>query len=230
MASSICNAKKGGVMVKNFGWTAMLLGLSIFVGSDGKAAVYTFDTSTDLTDNFNIDVVAGDFGTQWQSGYGSSGGYPASDGGFVLSNWYDSSNSIQFASGPVLLNSFDISSQYSSGGWGVFEAERAANDYHLKLFDEFFNPLFDEILTVAEGGVWETLYFDLANVSTIWLAQRDDDGTGTGGWWPNLDNIVVNEAVQAVPVPAALPLLATALGSLWYFGRRRRRDEGTAHP
>lgn len=210
-------------MIKSLGWAAVLTVLSIFAGSNAHAAVYTFDTSADLTNNFNLDVVAGDSDTRWYEGYESRGGFPASDGGFVSFDQFFTSNSIQFKSGPVLLNSFDISSAYSDSGIGVNDAEAAANDYHLKLFDASFNTLFDDILTVAAGGVWETLYFDLANVSTIWIAQRVDS-TGWLGWTPNLDNVVVNEAVQAIPVPATLPLLATGLVTLWFF-RRRRREE-----
>jgi len=77
-----------------------------------QAAIYTFDAPADLTDNFFVDVIAGDSLTEWRPGYSAQSGFPASDGGFVHFNQYNSSNSIAFKSGSVFLNSFEISSQY----------------------------------------------------------------------------------------------------------------------
>jgi hypothetical protein len=43
-------------------------------------------------------------------------------------------------------------------------------------------------------------------------------------WGPALDNVALN----AVPLPAALPLFAAGLGAMGYFGSRRRRKAGLA--
>src|SRR5262245_31556139 len=93
-----------------------LLGAGIVLGriAGAQAATYTFDSQADLSGNFDVDVTFGDFGTQWRPGYGASGGFPGSDGGFVSSASGGAVNSLEFKSGPVFLNSFQISSQYNA--------------------------------------------------------------------------------------------------------------------
>ncbi len=58
------------------------------------------------------------------------------------------------------------------------------------------------------------LHFDINNVSAIRILSTANDGTGTGGWWPNIDNITFNEPAQSVPEPSAMlgTLLASILG------------------
>lgn len=197
--------------------------VALSAGAAATAATYTFDTAADLTNNFNLDVVSGDSHTEHGTGYAAASGFPGSDGGFVHFNQYNTSNSLQFKSGPVTLNSFDISSQHAGRGAGVTAASIALGDYHLKLFDTAFTVLYDQVLTVAGGGVWETLTFDIANVSTIWIDKRSGDQTGTGGWWPNLDNITTGATINVVPVPASLPLLLGGFALLGFAKRRRSR-------
>jgi hypothetical protein len=61
--------------------------------------------------------------------------------------------------------------------------------------------------------------FIASGSSTVldFLFETDD---GTGGW--QIDDVSV-ESTTAVPVPAALPLLATGLGALGFAGWRRKR-------
>ncbi|MEO7387248.1 MAG: Ig-like domain-containing protein, partial [Gammaproteobacteria bacterium] len=70
------------------------------------------------------------------------------------------------------------------------------------------NLLFSEYRLIAAGGVWETLTFNLPNVSTIWVAQTgwDFDHTGTygSGWWPGIDNVRVNEATAVDDGPVSV--------------------------
>ncbi|MEM7454327.1 MAG: hypothetical protein AAF456_08215 [Planctomycetota bacterium] len=182
----------------------------------GDAVTYTFDTSADLIDNFNLDVVTGDANTNWRSGYSAGPPIEASDGGFVHVNQYNTSNSIQFADGPVYLNSFEISSNYDQSENGRTFANAAADDYHLILYDSSFNVLFDQTLTASPTGSWDEVTFDIANVSTIWIDRRDGDGTGTGGWWPNLDNIRVNQ----IPEPCSMAIVSLA-GCVVALSRRK---------
>jgi hypothetical protein len=53
------------------------------------------------------------------------------------------------------------------------------------------------------------------------LFDGDPDGLGFGGIYA--DNLTFTPAVSAVPLPAALPLLASALGGLGFCGWRRAR-------
>lgn len=212
-------------MIRAMKWFGLAVTvMSLTAGARVKAGqVFTFDSSADLTDNFNLDVISGDNYTVWRSGYSAVDGFPGSDGGFVDFNDYRSSNSIAFKAGPVTLNSFDISSQYYAGGYGVVEAINAQLDYHLRLYDQNLSVLLDEIRTVDPTGAWTTLTFNTPNVYAIWIGRRDNDGTGTGGWWPNIDNVRVND-LTAVPEPTTLvPAILAALVGLGYGWSQRRR-------
>lgn len=151
----------------------------VVAGGQVDAGIITFDAESDLTNNFLLDIFPGDNLTQWRNGYGPSGGFPGSDGGFVLFNDFDTSNSIAFLSGPVFLNRFDISSQWSAGGAGVGFAADAQRDYHLRLYNQSLVPILDTTLQVAENGAWTTETFNVPNVYAIWIDRRDNDGTGT---------------------------------------------------
>lgn len=200
---------------------AALISCGVFCGSMASAVTFTFDSAVDMTSNFAIDVLAGDTGTQWRPGYTASGPFPASDGGYVHFNFFNDSNSLQFLSGPVTLNSFDISSQHSFGGSGVNNADGGNGLYNLILYDNGLNELYNQTLTIAAGGVWETLTFNIPNVHTIWI--EGPGLTASQGWWPNIDNIVADEAAT-VPVPASILLLGGALGALGL--RRKSRKAG----
>ncbi|HEX7878511.1 MAG TPA: FlgD immunoglobulin-like domain containing protein [Candidatus Eisenbacteria bacterium] len=168
------------------------------MAAPASATVFSFNTGPDLTNNFNRDVRPGDSGTHWEPGYGACNGFPASDGGIVYFDDYASSHSIQFKTGPVTLNSFQISSQRFVCGDGVGAANIAANDYLLRLYDAAGNVVHEEFRIIAAGGAWETLTFNIANVSTIWIAStRNATGEFGSGWWPVLDNVTVNAPVQS---------------------------------
>lgn len=179
--------------------------------------MFTFDTATDLSANFDIDVISGDSGTEWHAGYGPASGFPGSDGGFVHFNTFISSNSLAFKGGPVFLQSFEISPQYDSGGSGVSQAIDADLDYHLRLYDISLTPILDTILTVGSTGAWETVTLNQAGVHAIWIARRDLDGTGTGGWWPNLDNITTG---NPVPEPSTFAMGVVSLLGFFFVWRR----------
>lgn len=198
-------------------------------------AVFTFDSGPDLLADFNLDVRSGDSGTHWEPSYAPCNGFPGSDGGFAYFDDYASSHSIQFKAGPATLNSFQISSQRFVCGSGVAEANSAANDYLLRLYDSSGNILFEENRLIAAGGAWETLTFDMANVSTIWIAstRRDRDGTGEfgSGWWPVIDNVTVNAGNPApVPTIGFDWILVPALASVGMLALRRRALERSAVP
>jgi len=181
----------------------------VLVAAPAHATVFTFDTSLDLTNNFNRDVRPGDSGTHWEPGYSACNGFPGSDGGIVYFDDYASSHSIQFKTGPATLNSFQISSQRFACGDGVAAANIAANDYLLRLYDQAGNVLHEETRIIAAGGAWETLAFNIANVSTIWIAStRNMTGEFGSGWWPVLDNVTVNAPAQSGvdEPPVSLPM------------------------
>lgn len=97
-----------------------------------KAAAF-IGLAAALSASFNTDVIAGDGSTKWRTGDAPSLRFDGSDGGFVSFNGYDTDNSLQFIAGPVLLNSFDISSAHSGRGSGVSQATTAGRAYVLTL-------------------------------------------------------------------------------------------------
>ncbi|HWA25464.1 MAG TPA: VPDSG-CTERM sorting domain-containing protein [Lacunisphaera sp.] len=185
--------------------------------------VYTFDASSDLSSNFAVNVFPGDANVQWRAGYGPSGIFDGSDGGFAHFNNYPQPDSMRFLTGPVFLNSFDLSSQYFGGGYGVSEASSAGNDYRLVLYDVSDTILFDQVMSVSALGAWGTVTLNVANVSTIRIFNGvlPSGANGGTGWWPNVDNIRVNEAAGVADSGSTIALLGLALCAI--AGARRRR-------
>ena len=193
-----------------------------------QASVITFDTNGALNSNFTTDVVAGDSGTQFQSGYGAYADYEASDGNFVHFNMYGSGNSLRFKSGPVFLNSFTISSQFSGYGAGANEADNNGRDYTLELYDNNNLLIHSASMLVGAQGSWDEVELDIAGVRTLRILATWSAPGVYDGWWPNIDNIRFNEFAQAaaVPEPGALALVLAALGGLALARRRTAAARG----
>ncbi|MEM7454325.1 MAG: PEP-CTERM sorting domain-containing protein [Planctomycetota bacterium] len=188
--------------------------LTFCTQSRGDAVTYTFDTSAELFTNFDIDVIGGDGFSQWRPGYIAGPAIEASDGGFVHFNNWDRANSLRFLSGPVFLNSFDLSSNFSQSTGGTNQANSVGNDYRLVLYDTSFNVLYDQTLLVSPTGSWDEVTLNVDNVSTIWLNTHNVNGPQ--GWWPNVDNIRVNQ----IPEPGSLAVVS--LVGLVAATRRRK--------
>ncbi|MGG7568265.1 VPLPA-CTERM sorting domain-containing protein [Rhodovulum sp. DZ06] len=194
-----------------------------------SAAIYTFEDAADYSADLAFDVFHGDSGTMQWSGYEASNGFEGSDGDFLVMNTYNTGNSIRFLDGPVMLNSFEISSAYGSGGAGVYQAERAGHDYRLTLFDADNKVLFDQELRTARDGSWNTVELQIGGVVTMRFAERNDDCLP--GYWPGIDNLTVNGGftppssnlgVSDVPLPAAAPMMIAGLAGLGFLARRRK--------
>jgi hypothetical protein len=79
-------------------------------------------------------------------------------------------------------------------------------------------------LAIPAGGI-----ASLTPYSVTFLALATEtvslffEGQGIDNQGPVLDNVLLEQNVSAVPVPAALPLLAAGLGALGFVARRRRK-------
>jgi hypothetical protein len=109
---------------------------------------------------------------------------------------------------PFSLTSMDLADTYNVGQVDAVEF----------LFTFADNTTSPGLVTLDATPGLQTAVFNLANlISVEWVIP-------SGGYGAQVDNIVAD--VSAVPVPAALPLFASALAGLGLFGARRRQREG----
>ena len=175
----------------------------VFACRSGDGISTSFDTAADLTSNFNLNVLPGDSSVNWRSGYGPSGVFSGSDGGFAHFNNFPTSDSIGFKIGEVFLNSFDVSSQWYEGGSGVSAANAAGNDFRLNLYDSGLNLVFTADYFLPANGDWTTITVNTPGVYAIQIVNAMGINPGQG-FFANIDNIVFNEATGVVPEPATL--------------------------
>jgi len=161
--------------------TALAITLSSF-SSITSAALLDFNDSTDLGVTLGGSM-------QWS---GTGGGHLYGD------NTLD--NDFVFLLGDTYVNSFEMNAM----AWDGFNR---GNPGSMNISG--FNASNDEIWTTTVDLTNYTTWDNWLTVSveTANIAKLTFFATGNGGFWPSIDNMVINE----VPVPAAIWLFGSGL-------------------
>lgn len=173
------------------------------IGSAHASTTATFDTAADMNALFNLDVYKGDILTEHHLGSEQN----AIDGGFVHFNDWSTTNSVQLKDTNNQIESFTFwewDYEYSTG-----------NSWTWSFFDEVGGLVGTNNYTNTGDSTPQTLdllSLGFAGVAGVQLGHHDG--------WMNIDNLVYDAKVSAVPVPAALLMFGPAL--LGFFGFRRK--------
>lgn len=140
-----------------------------------------------------------------------------------------------FASAPISIGTFEA----DAGGGPVTSASLSFNGvtYNkiISPISSVANPTFDGTLKLISGGIFSAdsppalayLFFTFGGSTGFYFPLTCVIGENLCGEDP--EGIFTVEQISAIPVPAALPLLASGLAALGFIGlRRKNRKAATA--
>jgi hypothetical protein len=199
----------------------LLMGASLaFTASSAGAVTINFD---DLGNGASISP--GYNGFSWSNFFALNAVQFANDGpsGYTNGNVSPSNVAYNGFANPASFyasnqaNDFTLNSFYLTGAWnnGLSVLVQAFDNGNLVNSTTLIvSTLSPTLFTLNWSGIDSVLFTSFGGISAGYR--------GAGAHFA-LDNLTVNGAVSAVPVPAALPLLLTGLGGLVALGRRRRQ-------
>ena len=171
------------------------------ISADASATLLTFDTS-------------------YTPGISLSGNmrWHGTGGGHLYMEQYNDDDFIYFDTA-MYVNSFEMNAMpwlnYGGGNVGLVSMEA---------FDIDDNSLWNQTLDLSSYSAWDnwvTVDINAADVKT--LAFYSPKNTHQNGFWPSIDNMIIDEAYvddqTTIPEPATLTLLASGL--LVAFIRKR---------
>ena len=134
---------------------------------------------------------------------------------------YNTDDYINF-SGPVTVNSFQMNLDPWQG-YGTWTGGNAAK-ITVQAFNAASTNLWQQTVDLTTYNTWNnwlTVNVNVANVSTLRFIAPGSTGLG---FWPSVDNLIINEALPAaVPEPASLALFGLAALGLGVARRRQRK-------
>jgi hypothetical protein len=179
-------------------------------------------------------------------GLGNSQSISSGYNGFNWSNFFALNTTLQGVNGysngvvspnNVAFNAFGNPASFSSANTAdnftlnSFYLTAAWNNGLNVLIQGFDDGNVVNSINLVVSTLSPTLFtLNWTGIDRILLTTSGGTNVGYGGSGTHfaMDNLVVNASVSAVPVPAALPLLATGLGALVAAGRRRKRAATSA--
>jgi len=164
----------------------------------------TANASTlDFSDSSNLGVTLGG-GMKWN---GTGGGH--------LYNEYHGNDDFIYFNAPTTVNSFDLNAM----PWEGYTTS-TNNQLEISFLDSSSNVLNTgvyDLTAYTDWSNWLTVVVNLSNVSVMRFTASGPSA------WPSVDNIVINENISNVPVPAAVWLMGSGLLGLMGFSRKNKK-------
>ncbi len=139
-------------------------------------------------------------------------------GGHLYMENYDNTDSINFAA-DTYVNKFEMNYQPWEG-YGSNPSNDSGWSVDIRAFDGLNNllwsGLFDLSSTAGDWGNWLTISVETANVRSLSFGPTGD----YNGYWPSIDNLVINEQGNTVPEPTSLALLSLGFAGMRLVRRK----------
>ncbi len=197
--------------MKKYILAMLVVGLPLF-GAAGvaNASVLTFDTNPDLA----TDGAALGGELYW----GDVGGGHAYVGDYTDGGWVD------FAS-PTHLNDFQLNGLPEEGFAPQPFQNMVIGDVEIRALDSSLAVIWSTTVDLSGYDSWDNWLTVSAEVAGVSRLQIMPTGTFTsGGFWPSLDNVRINESSAAVSEPVSILLLGLGLAGLAGTSRRRKNS------
>jgi len=178
------------------------------VGFLSTFATLSNAATLDFNDSGNLGVTLGGDMT-WNS----------TGGGHLYNEMYDTNDYIYFSS-PTTVNSFEMNGmpwENYGGSAGVIDIKG------LDASDQVIWSTTVDLTNYTNWADWYTVDVSIAGLSTLEFIAPGN-APHHNGFWPSIDNMVINEPISPVPEPSAIALMLGGLGLVGFMASRRRKQ------
>lgn len=182
---------------------ALTLGAAI--AGNASATTLTFDTS--VTPGITLGG-----GMLWDG----------TGGGHLYNEYFNTDDFIYFAA-PTFVNSFQMN-ELPWEGYVTWNTGQTTANMSIEAYDSLSNLLWSTTVDLLPYNTWTnwlTVNVNTANVSSLRFIAPDPNFLYTNGFWPSVDNMVVNGSVPT-PEPSTLILLGAGMAGLGIMRRYRK--------
>jgi hypothetical protein len=180
----------------------------------GAIALFSATTSAsasllDFNDENNLGVALG-VGMLWNG----------TGGGHLYNEYWDNDDIIGFST-DTYVNSFQMNAMpwENYGGGDIGSIDIAGLN---SVGQTIWNTTVD-LTNYTDWSNWFTVNVETADIRQL-VFFAPGNAPHFNGFWPSIDNLVINEQVSQVPVPAAVWLFGSGLMGLLGFNRKRAQS------
>lgn len=204
-SGGVKNKKERDMKKKIFTFIAALT-LGAAMAGSASATTLTFDTS--VTPGITL---------------GGNMTWNGTGGGHLYNENFNTDDFIYFAA-PTFVSSFQMN-ELPWEGYVTWNTNQTTANISIEAYDSLSNLLWNttvDLLSYNTWTNWLTVNVNTANVSSLrFIAPELDLNLPLNGFWPSVDNMVVNGSVPT-PEPSTLILLGAGMAGLGIMRRYRK--------